>query len=229
MASEAGGEGRVMGTLPVVVFDFDGVLVDSEPMHEAALRRACEAVGMGFTTEAYYARYVGLDDRDCFAALLKDHGRPAEAGVLGELSRRKREGIEAAMAHGEPRAVPGAVELVRSLVGRAALGVCSGSLPHEIHPVLEGLGIAGCFGAVVTAADVARAKPDPAGYRLTLERLGARVGTAIEDTPRGVEAAKGAGMWVVAVGTTRPREELARADRFAERLGEVSVEWLLRR
>lgn len=211
-----------------IVFDFDGVLVDSEPMHERALRAALEPLGMAFTTEAYYSRYVGLDDRDCFAAIFRDHARAPTARELVELGARKRAGIERAMADGEPRAYPGAVELVRACAAmspRAPMAVCSGSLPHEIEPVLERLGLRSLFAEIVTAADVAHAKPDPAGYVLAARRLGAAPSdcTTIEDTPRGIEAAKGAGYRCIAVCHTRPASELSRADAVFDRIANISA------
>lgn len=216
-----------------VVFDFDGVLVDSEPMHERALRAALGPLGMAFTTQAYYTRYVGLDDRDCFAAIFRDHARVPTAQELVELGARKRAGIERAMANGEPHAYPGAVELVRAcarLSPRVPMAVCSGSLPHEIEPVLERLGVRSCFAEIVTAADVARAKPDPAGYLLTAKRLGVEAVhcTTIEDTPRGIEAAKGAGYRCLAVCHTRPRAELSGGDSVFDRIGDISARELMR-
>ncbi len=209
-----------------IVFDFDGVIVDSEPVHEEALRRAARALGMDVTHERYAAEYVGYDDRDCVRAVARDHGRELSEEEAARFGALKRDAAAELLAAGRAPAWPGAVELVREAAGCAPLAVCSGALRGEIVPVLRALGIEGCFREIVSAEDVERSKPDPACYALTAERLGVRAAscTAIEDTPTGARAARAAGMRVVGVCHTVDRRAIAtEAHRVAARIGELRV------
>src|SRR3954471_9251063 len=100
--------------MPAIIFDFDGVLVDSEPVHEAAIRAAVRELGMDFTPEDYRTRYLGLDDRDIYAAVARDHGRGLAAGELHSLNELKWSHARRAFESGAAPAYPGAVELFRA-------------------------------------------------------------------------------------------------------------------
>lgn len=206
--------------MPAIVFDFDGVIADSEPLHEEALRFAARAAGMDFTHERYLAAYVGLDDRDCFAAIAGDHGVVPDAETLRGLHRAKAERMAALLRGAPVRTFAGVAELARAAAAEGGAAICSGALRSEIEPMLGALGLGGVFSVVVTAENVARAKPDPEGYRLAVSRLGRdpRECVAIEDTPKGVAAARAAGLRVVAVTHTLVRSELAEADAVVESL-----------
>ncbi len=215
--------------MPAIVFDFDGVIVDSEPMHEAALRRTLAARGWEMSHESYIREYVGLADREILRAVALAHGRTLSPEELAELGREKSAHVHEAAGRGEPPAAPGVVDLVRDAGRRGPVGLCSGALRREILPILTRLGIADAFGTIVTCDDVPHAKPDPTGYRLTASRLQTPPGecVAIEDTLVGIRAAKDAGYKVVAVTQTFPRERLAHADLVVGRVGELTVERLL--
>lgn len=206
--------------MPAIVFDFDGVIADSEPLHEDALRFAARTAGMDFTHERYLAAYVGLDDRDCFAAIAADHGRVLEAEALRALHRAKAERFAALLRTAPVRTFPGVAELARAAAAEGGAAICSGALLSEIAPMLNALGLRGVFGIIVTAESVARAKPDPEGYHLAVARLGrdARDCVAIEDTPKGIAAARAAGLRVLAVTHTLARGELGEADAVVESL-----------
>jgi len=213
-----------------IVFDFDGVIVDSEPVHEEALRAAARTLGMDVPRARYATEYVGYDDRDCFRAVARDHGRELGADELEKFGALKRAAVAEMLSAGRAPAWPGAVDLVREAAGFAPLAVCSGALRAEIEPVLRALKIESCFREVVSAEDVERSKPDPACYVLTAARLGvpASACTAIEDTPTGARAAREAGMRVVGVCHTVERRVIAgAADRVVEKIGELRVMDLL--
>jgi len=213
-----------------IIFDFDGVIVDSEPLHEEALRVAARELGMDFTREKYFGEYVGYDDRDLYAAVARDNSRVLSAAELARFGELKRRSAMDLIAAGRAVPWPGAVELVREAAEVAPLAVCSGALRAEIEPVLGALKIRSCFREVVSADDVEKSKPDPACYLLTAERLGmqARACTAIEDTPTGARAARDAGMRVVGVCHTVARREMAGvAHRVVERIAELRVLELL--
>ncbi len=210
-----------------LVLDFDGVIVDSEPVHEAALRLAALDLGLDFSHEEYTSRYIGFDDRDFLTALAGDHGRRVGPGEVELFNRQKRDAFMRVVKDGGVRAFPGAIELIRA-AARCPLAVCSGARRHEIEPILEALGVLGSFGVIVSADDVHKSKPDPACYALTARKLGIEPGllVAVEDTSFGIESALGAGYRVAAVAHSMPESELRRAHRVFKGIDEITVEVL---
>jgi beta-phosphoglucomutase len=203
-----------------VIFDFDGVIVDSERLHCETLAEAMAGAGPAFDWEFYRAHLMGLDDRGAFAILLPRAGiEPGPAEIRRRIERKAGLFAKHAAA-GRVPAFPGSVALIRACAAAGPVGLCSGALRSDIEPVLAGLGVAGCFAVQVTAEDVHRSKPDPASYRLCVERLAARFPgrgiapaacVAIEDTRDGVASARGAGIPVVAVATNLPAAVLRQA------------------
>ena len=219
-----------------VIFDFDGVIVDSEPLHYRAIQAALATVGLGFGYDEYLARYVGFDDRDVFREALRAAGQAVAEDRVAALCRLKA----AAFRHlldGDIPAVAGAAPLIRELAAQGVpLAVASGALEAEIRFVLGRLGLTDCFSVVVSSDQVAVSKPDPATYRLAVERLtaafpnrGIRAGAclAIEDTACGVASARGAGLRVLALTTTTTALDLAGADWVRPDLSGVSAEDIL--
>ncbi len=213
-----------------VIFDFDGVVVDTEPIHYRAFRQLLDPRGLGFTWEEYVATYMGFDDRDAFTEAFVSRGLSLDQGELARLIAMKADIFQSIIREGIT-AYPGVVELVRALDGAdVPLAICSGALRSDIIPILEILGITCCFDVIVTAEDVARSKPDPESYRVAFDRLCAcRSGAemdksatlAIEDTPAGILAASGAGLRVIAVTNSCPADHLAAADRTVESLEQL--------
>lgn len=209
-----------------VIFDFDGVIVDTEPLHYAAFQRLLEPLGLGFTWEQYVETYMGFDDRDAFVEAFNGYASGLSSSELLDLIERKalifqeiiRDGISA---------YPGVVNLIRKIhTSRTPLAISSGALRSDIEPILETLGITHCFDVIVTAEDVAKSKPDPESYQLAHSRLNAyhsrilpaQQVLAIEDTPAGIAAAKGAGLQVLAVTNSYPAEHLSQATAITESL-----------
>lgn len=219
-----------------VVFDFDGIIVDSEPLHYRAFQKVLEPLGAGFTWQEYVDRYMGFDDRDAFREAFNVNRLPLDQATLTGLIAAKAALFHDVAAEGVVP-YPGVVELVRSLAGKVPLAICSGALRSDIEPVLRMLSLNDAFDCLVTAEDVAASKPDPASYRLAVQRLqqrfpaaaiaAARV-IAIEDTPAGIESARGAGLKVLAVTNSYPATDLSAADRVVAALSAISVEELLR-
>jgi beta-phosphoglucomutase len=207
-----------------VIFDFDGVIVDTEPLHYEAFQRILAPLGLGFSWEQYCETYMGFDDRDAFIEAFKANGTVLSAETLQSYIDRKA-GLFQEIIRSGIRAYPGVVDLIRSIrANRLPLAICSGALLSDIVPILDTLGIADCFDLIVTAEDVARSKPDPECYRLAHARLNefrsldlaSGQVLAIEDTPAGIAAAKGAGLLVVAVTNSYPRTHLSQADHIVE-------------
>ena len=210
-----------------VFFDFDGVIVDSEPLHWRAFSRVLEPEGLAFGWDEYRRVYIDFDDRDVFRNLLASAGRPREVRDIECWIQRKAEAFQALAAAEPPPLYPGVLELLAGLRGRARIGLCTGALQDDVRPILESRNLSAYFEVRVTADDVPASKPDPACYRLALERAGARGGVAIEDTPAGIQAARAAGLRVLAVATTHDRAELQPAERIVSRLDEVSADEVL--
>ena len=213
-----------------LIFDFDGVVVDSEPIHLMGFQCVLADANVELTEVEYYQTYLGYDDRDCFGAVSRNKGAAFTPDQIVQMTADKTVLVKQALA--SARALPGAVELIRAAAAAGVpLAICSGALRDEIVLASRAVGIDGLFETVVAAEDVDRGKPDPQGYRLAVEalsqRLGRRVDPArcvvVEDSPAGIAAAKAAGMAVLAVTTSYPPDALAEADRIAASLAEVTL------
>lgn len=226
--------------LRAALFDFNGVLVNDEPIHLRLFERVAAEEGMKpFSAEEYWRLYVGIDDRAAFRALLARAGEtPDEPRLMRLIARKSSYYREEIRRTGYPF-FPGAADLVRALAGAGLhLGIVSGALRDEVEGALAHEGLRSSFKALVTAEDVAAGKPDPEGYRRGVEALNgapplpARLlhpheVLAVEDTPAGIAAARAAGLATLALAHTFPPEELRGADRVARAIGDLTVAELL--
>lgn len=196
-----------------VLFDCDGVIADSEPLHLRAFQEVLAPLAITITPAEYQDRYLGLDDRGVFAEALRAHGRPADAATVAALTATKAAGLRRVLER-ETRIYPGVVELVRALAA-LPLAVVSGALRDEVDIILRAAGVRDAFRVIVGAEDVAAGKPDPEGFVRALAELG-RGGAAIaaadclvvEDSLAGLEAARRAGMRRLAVTNSYPAAQL---------------------
>jgi HAD superfamily hydrolase (TIGR01509 family) len=188
-----------------VLFDFDGVIADTENIHVAAWERTFADLGWE-VADAVCARAMDLDDRVFLAEIFA--GRGIERGDVEGWVRRKQR-LTVAMLADAPRVYPGVAELVARLRGTVRLGIVSTTWRENIAVLLGATGLAAAFELIVGKEDVTAVKPDPEGYCLALERLGVRAGDAraLEDSPSGLAAARAAGLRALAVG-----HRLARGD-----------------
>ncbi len=220
--------------MKAVVFDFNGVIADDEPVHQAAFADVLGPLGITLTSEAYFTTYLGLDDRTCLTRVWRDlSGRPAlsEAETVA-LMEEKADAYLARVARGAP-ICPGALDLVRGLAEVMPIAICSGARRREIEAVLAQADLADCFQHVLTADEVPVGKPDPSGYARTIALLGVdpHHGLVLEDAPHGVAAAHGAGMVCVGVVGSTSRAALeACADAVVDSLvgvgpGELARAW----
>jgi HAD superfamily hydrolase (TIGR01509 family) len=205
--------------IEAVIFDFDGVIVDTEPLHYAAFQCTLEPLGLRFTWEEYVETYIGFDDRDAFRHAFSSNEQELSQDLLLRLIESKAAAFIETIKAGVT-AYPGVIELIRHLhATNIPLAICSGALRSDIDPILTMLGIADCFDIIVTADDVAASKPDPECYQLAFQRLLSSwqnsftrdMTLAIEDTPAGIAAAKGAGLHVCAVTNSYPAARLTQA------------------
>ncbi len=192
-----------------VIFDFDGVLADTEPLHFAAFRDTLAKDGLRLSWAEYERELIGFDDRDVFRTVYAAARRPLSAGALSALIQAKGRRFAELCRSSDLRLLPGAAALVEDVRRRVPVALCSGALPSDIELVFDRFGWREVFSVRVTAADVAESKPNPAGYALAVRRLqelypdrGIRAdrAVAVEDTDAGVAAARAAGLSVVRVG-----------------------------
>jgi len=216
--------------LQAVLFDFNGVIIDDEHLQYGSEMEVLAAEeGIQITREQYFERYLGLDDAAFFLAVLRDQGRVRTLAEIQPLMRRKVEVYLGYLDQGI-RLFPGVEALVRDLAAEVPLAICSGAPRQEIETVLAMAGLTDCFTEVVTAQEVEKGKPDPAifleGWR-RLRRNATQLSPAgclvIEDSPRGVQAARAAGMASLAVTNSSSAAHLAQADRVVHSLEQVSV------
>jgi beta-phosphoglucomutase len=209
--------------LRAVVFDFDGVLVDSEPLHFRALRDGLAPEGIAIDEREYYASYAAYDDRSAIRLALEQHGTPYDGGRIDAIALRK-----AALFDEMHRAIPffpGAAELVRALAREVPVAIASGALRTEIEAILDAGGLRDSFRAIVGAEDCERTKPDPLPYQravalLARDEPGLATGdcVAFEDTMAGIASARAAGLKVVGVTNTYPAAKLGAAHRIVSGL-----------
>lgn len=209
-----------------VIFDFDGVLVDSEPLHFRALRDTLAGEGIAIDEAEYASCYLAYNDREAIRLAFERHGRPQAPERIAALVALKSTVFDALAP--EVPYFPGARDLVLRLHPRLPLAIASGALCSEIERILEAGGLREAFQAVVGAEDVAHGKPHPEPYRTALGRLQLRErGLApedclvLEDSVPGILSARAAGMRVIGVAHTYPPEKLASAHRVVQSLGEV--------
>ncbi len=193
-----------------VIFDFDGVLADTEPLHLRAFQAALAGGPMTLTDEAYWERYLGLDDVGLFAAVARDQHAPLDAHGAARLAAAKVEQFAALVAEADV-VYPAARRCVERLAADGvALGVASGALHHEIDAILSRAGLRQHFAVVVAADDVAASKPAPDTYARAVERLCATLGraagpagfVAVEDSRWGIDSATAAGLPCIGVTTS---------------------------
>lgn len=221
--------------LRAVIFDFNGIIVDDEPIHFKLFQRVLGEEGISLGEETYYERYLGFDDRGAFMAGFRDHHRPLSEDKLRELVERKAAYYQEAIRN-HVTIFPGVKELILELSPTLLLAVASGALRHEIEAILTTAGLLPYFDAIVSAEDVTQGKPEPEIFLKALAALNAcgRAATpiqpgeclVIEDSKEGVRGARRAGMKCLAVTNSHPAELLSEANAVVKSLEGVSVKFL---
>jgi beta-phosphoglucomutase len=219
-----------------VIFDFDGVLADSEPVHLHVFQTVLDGIGITLTAEEYYARYLGYCDRDAFIHVLRDRGVSLADADLEVLLETKQGLFPEAI--GNHALYPGAAECVARLAAHVPVAIASGAMRHEIELILDRSGLRNRFPVIVAAGETPRSKPAPDPYARAFEllqgsgalRAGATPGevVAIEDSEWGLQSARGAGLRTVAVLTSYQRDRLPSAEDWLPSIGDVTLDHLER-
>lgn len=205
-------------SLRAVIFDVDGVLVQSMEKHHEAYQRAFQDLGVAVRREEVYAN-EGRRSREVIEAIARDRGLDLSPEKMDAMSRRKQEVFH---AFGPLPMYPGVPDLIedlkrRSLMVAAVTGTSRVNVDHHLGVLTRR------FDVIVSADDVKRTKPDPEPYLAALTKLSLRPEEAIvvENATLGMAAAKAAGMRVVGVTSTLSAEDLAGADWIVDRVADV--------
>jgi len=220
--------------LRAIVFDFDGVIANSEPLHLRAYREVLDDVGVTLTDRDYYERYLGFDDERAFKAIGADRGRtwtPAELERLIAAKMKRMESLERDVSV----LFPGAADAVRRAAAAVPLAIASGALGIEIRRVLDREGLTSCFATIVSADDTTASKPAPDPYLLAVARLSESIGAiapadcvALEDSRWGLQSARTAGLRTVAVAQTYDESDLIEADLVIASIDRLDIDALTR-
>lgn len=209
-------------SLKAVLFDFNGVIINDEPLHEQLIEQILLGENLRPQPGEFRKVCLGRSDRVCLRELLTNRGRVVSEDYLTELINRKAQAYQKLWREKSDQLpiYPGLEDLVYQLTSRnIKLAVVTGAIRTEVELVLNSTNLAKYFNAIVAADDINTSKPAPDGYLLAVERLKELYPNtnlqvtdclAIEDTPAGIQAAKQAGIAVVAVANTYPFHMLQR-------------------
>ena len=220
--------------LRAIVFDFDGVIANSEPLHLQAYQDVLAGAGLTLTERDYYMRYLGFDDVGAFTAIAADRGRSWTEAELTRLIDAKARRMEA-LQREVSILFPGAADAIRRAASLVTLAIASGAIGAEIHRVLDEEHLASYFTAVVSADDTEASKPSPEPYLLAVERLATVIGdlapsdcVAVEDSRWGLQSARAAGLRTVGVAQTYERSALFEADLVIDAIDQLDLHALAR-
>lgn len=214
--------------IKAVIFDFDGVIADTEPVHYAAFRDVLSEEGYVLSEDEYYEKYLAYDDKTLFREYFSNNNVELSKEGLERLLVRKSI-LYDDLANDKMKIFPGVDLFLENIHDKFRIAIGSGALKKEIVHALEILGIDKYFELIISAEDVVRCKPDPEVYKKVLESLNsfkrdsikAVECVVIEDSIYGIEAAKTAGMKCIAVTNTYPASLLSGADVIVERLDNI--------
>ncbi len=216
--------------IKAILFDFNGVIIDDEPIQMKAYQEILKGEGIDLTEEDYYSS-LGMDDKTFVEAAYKRAGKTPETNKVLEINLAKSNRWREMIADELPL-FEGAENFIRKMARQFTLGIVSMARRDEIEYVLERSGLRECFVAIVSAEDVSSPKPNPECYRLGF-RLVDAAHTAknhlpithgeclvIEDSPPGIQAAKNADLMALGITNTVSAENLreAGADSIAKNL-----------
>ncbi len=203
-----------------ILFDLDGVLIDSESAIEEIFRRILKAIGnFNLTPELYIKYFLGRTDAEGLAMFQKDY--PA---IPVNLVDKHKEPEYRGLIGAKIVPYPGVLDILQKAKQAGILALVTSSMRWQVEALEQIIPINAFFPIITTADEISRSKPDPEIYQITLKKLGLSAGDclAIEDTANGVRSAKAAGLTCWAVEHTTPKIELKGADKIFERIGDIN-------
>jgi beta-phosphoglucomutase len=214
-----------VSSIRAVVFDFDGVLADSEPLHLRAYQEVLPAMGITLTREEYYQDLLGYNDEDCFRIMARMRGWEADESQVTAFTEHKGRVFERMLLDGDTL-YPGAAQCVERMAAAFPLGIASGARKHEILLMLQRARLDRHFRFIVGSGDTPNSKPAPDPYIRAAERHGLppQACVAIEDSHWGLESARAAGLRTVGITHTYPADQLGVAEVVITSLAEFTPE-----
>ncbi len=211
-----------------VIFDFDGVLANTEPLHLQAYQDVLDQTPLTLSKKAYESTYLGYDDMGVFTHLAQDQQVVISPDEVSRLITRKGERFTQ-LVNSRNVIFPEARACIERLSGTCKLGIASGALHQEIETILDASSLKSHFTTIVAADDVEHSKPEPDTYRLAVELLCVAMGRppspngfiAIEDSLWGIQSAHAAGLPCIAVTTTYTADKLTIANEIVPSLGDI--------
>ena len=224
-------------TLKAVLFDFNGVIINDEPLHEKLIEQILIEENLRPIPGEFQQVCLGRSDRVCLTELLNRRGRVVSESYLIQLMQRKAQAYQQQLDSMQKLPLYSGLDdlifQVRSL--HLKLAIVSGAMRSEIELVLNRANLAPHFPVIVAGDDIKTSKPEPDGYLLAVERLNQEYPDlqlqpseclAIEDTPAGIQAAKRAGISVVGVANTYPFHMMQRRANWAvDYLCDLDLQW----
>jgi beta-phosphoglucomutase len=198
-----------MSRYEAILFDFDGVLVDSEPVHYECWQEILRPFGLTLGWKEYCEQGIGVSDRAMLAMLCKQSDPPLDIELLAAEYPRKKEMFREKML-ASPTISQTVIDLLDGLSGYK-LAVVTSSGKSEVEPILEAAGLRSRFDTAVFGGDVKNLKPAPDPYRLAVERLGVTRALVVEDSDAGVASGQAAGLDVLKVPSQMEMADLLRA------------------
>jgi beta-phosphoglucomutase len=220
--------------LRAIILDFNGVILDDEPLHFAAMRTAVAHFGINLNREEYWDKYLPLDDTRCLEAIFRDYSIRLKVDERTAALECKIQ-TYSQLLQGRIPLFPGAARFIQTAAGRYPLALASGARREEIKSVLDSTGLKRYFLIVLAAEDFARGKPHPESFLLALERLNAALNPppilpeeclVVEDSIGCIQGARAAGMACMAVANSYERDKLRAAQRVVASLEEVTPDSL---
>jgi len=222
--------------LRAVIFDFDGVITDSEMLHFDAFNRVLSRFNFLVSKQQYFKDYLGLRDIDVFEVVAEKLQPDRNKYVITELLEEKQQAFEHLVAS-DAGIIAGVREFLSMLsANEVPMAIYSGATLADIEMILAKAALADSFEVIVSAEQVRKGKPDPEGFLLALDRLNEKSTQpiaageciVIEDSHWGLEAAIAAEMHTVAVTNSYTADQLNMADTIITRLDELTMEDLHR-
>lgn len=211
--------------IKAVIFDYNGVIIDDLEVQILAFQKICQEMQVDLSRENFQKLCLGKTSRQALKAV-RDHFQLGEINIEDVLEKKRQ--YYFALLRENTKAIPGVLDLIKQLSGQFQLAVTSSATQSWIKHFFAEHNLQEYFSVIVTAEDVQRVKPDPEPYVLTAQKLSlqSKDCLVIEDSDIGIQAAKAAGMFCIAITTSRSRKELQKADLVINSFSELSTEFI---
>ena len=213
-----------MNQMKIIIFDFDGVILDSENSHFIAFNEGLKNLNINISEDEYYSKYISLDDRGVITNVVNDKNISVTNEEIDMIIKNKNDYFESRLIDNS-KLFPGVEELIIQLSKNFVLCIGSGANRSEIIKTLKNNNIYDYFEIIVSANEVNNPKPNPETYNRVLDNINTDFNIneiiVIEDSPGGIEAAKSAGLKCIAITNTFDNKQLRKADIIVSNYEEI--------